>query len=254
MCTVSIIPWSGGVRLVINRDELRTRAAGERPRVVEIRGGRRGLWPVDPLGGGTWVGAHDAGLVMAILNGNPKPRPEPPRDPISRGVLIPDLMRCDDAGGVMTSLSRTDLDRFASFRLVAADARRVMDAYWDRSSLTIRERGVEPVCFVSSGLGDGCVEPRLELFESMMRDRGVTAAVQDAFHGHAWGDRPEISVMMSRDDARTVSVTRVESGLSGAVVMHHSDDDGTVRVELSRAGFMSGIDPGLGARRERKAC
>ena len=33
---------------------------------------------------------------------------------------------------------------------------------------------------------------------------------QQAFHAHRWPDRPEVSVLMTRRDARTVSRTAIE--------------------------------------------
>jgi hypothetical protein len=54
------------------------------------------------------------------------------------------------------------------------------------------------------------VLPRLGLFDELMAADGVRPETQDRFHRHVWRDRPEISVMMSRGEARTVSVTTVE--------------------------------------------
>jgi len=48
------------------------------------------------------------------------------------------------------------------------------------------------------------------LFDSMITDSEESAATQDRFHAHSWPDRPELSVLMSRADARTVSITAVE--------------------------------------------
>jgi hypothetical protein len=67
-----------------------------------------------------------------------------------------------------------------------------------------------PVCWASSGLGDSVVADRLPLFASMVEGT-PTAAAQDAYHRHAWAGRGAASVWMSRADARTVSVTVVES-------------------------------------------
>ena len=77
-----------------------------------------------------------------------------------------------------------------------------------------------PACFVSSGLGDRRVAPRLGLFNALVRPvvTGEIAAVreaQDAFHRHTWKSRRNISVMMTRKDARTVSVTTVEVAPGG---------------------------------------
>jgi len=219
MCTVTIIPLEAGLRLVTNRDEERERPQADAPRWRTLRGDppRSAVWPRDPTGGGTWVGANDAGLVLTLLNVNPQP-PVPPDEitnPLSRGVIIPALAEQPRAHRAMDALQRLELDRFMPFRLVAAErdpedgTTRVIDAVWDRKALRFESRLDTPSCFVSSGLGDRLVEPRHALFAELVGG-GATAEAQDRFHAHAWPDRPELSVMMSRADARTVSVTTVE--------------------------------------------
>jgi hypothetical protein len=86
----------------------------------------------------------------------------------------------------------------------------IIEARWDSQRLSTNWHDGSPVAFVSSGLGDALVEPRLALFEEMVVRTGATAAAQDEFHAHRWPDRPQVSVMMTRADARTVSVCRVE--------------------------------------------
>ena len=265
MCTVSIIPFVPpmpslgfphppshaiaaasrrlGFRLVTNRDELRTRPPAADPRwhdfttpIPPTSGSSdadparavRAIYPVDPAGGGTWVAGSTSGLVLCILNANPIPPATlpPASELISRGVIIPELLRY--AGetrrviDVLRLLERLDLPRFAPFRLIGvapngspdAQGFLAIEASWNRSELTFHEHAPGPACFVSSGLGDPLVKPRITLFNEMVRaTRGTLsdlAGEQDRFHRHTWADRPEISVMMSRREARTVSITTVE--------------------------------------------
>lgn len=235
MCTVTIIPSDAGFRFVINRDELRTRPPALRPAVVELPSGERAAWPTDALAGGTWIAAGTSGLVVGVLNGNPRPMPPMPHSSelTSRGMIVPALVECEGARDAVDRLESFSLERFAPFRVVAADRSYVVDAFWDRQRLHVTRRPLSPVCFVSSGLGDERVLPRVELWRSLIDAAGPTPATQDAFHLHRWPDRPELSVMMCRADARTVSVTRVEVGSPG-VSMSYTDDSGTVRQHLSR--------------------
>jgi hypothetical protein len=163
---------------------------------------------VDPDAGGTWIGVRDDGFVLAILNRNipPNGRQEPTR---SRGLIIPRLI--DHCGGAraLQALGSEDLGETAPFRLLALDPDGLSRvATWDGLRLTIDQPSEGPVCLVSSGLGDHRVGPRLPLFDELVRPN-PTPESQDAFHRHRWDDRPEISVLMSRRDARTVSITTV---------------------------------------------
>lgn len=219
--------------MVTNRDEQRSRAPAIEPVWHEIEGGgarTRVIAPRDPVGGGTWVATTERGLTLCLLNGNLEPAPELPRLLRSRGELIPALVGLEGIGRVAKALAEMDLARYAPFRLVgvqpmsadgAADATRssegsagVIDLFWDRRELVARTHGRLPVCFVSSGLGDSQVRPRLPLFDEMV-GRDPSPAIQDAFHAHVWPDRPEISVRMSRSDARTVSTTVIEVRRTG---------------------------------------
>lgn len=239
MCTVTIIPLEaaegrgGGYRLKINRDELRTRPEGTPPvwREVHPSGmsgpSRRAIYPVDPKGGGTWVAAAPSGLAMAILNLNLTPPPVVPGDLISRGAIIPSLVGHTGAEAVIAGLERMDLERFKPFRLVVMDLNRLerdgagvrpIEAAWDRESLRVTEHefwsGKSPAgaCWASSGLGDEIVQVRLPLWEEMVRERGETdlVEVQEQFHAQRWPDRTHQSVLMTRPDARTVSITTAE--------------------------------------------
>lgn len=264
MCTVSIIPflpapstlpsaqfahsshiasaWSHrriGFRLVTNRDELRSRPPAVDPEWHDFAPTstnlsahptrpNRAIYPIDPAGGGTWVGGSTSGLVLCLLNGNPiPPCPLPPPHLLtSRGVIIPRLFSLAGSSRsvfeALKHLHTFDLNRFAPFRLVAVAPSDdpelqgfvAVEACWDRAELTTREHPPGPACFVSSGLGDPLVKPRITLFNELVRAACVPLAdlptEQDRFHRHTWDDRPEISVMMSRRDARTVSITSVE--------------------------------------------
>jgi len=90
--------------------------------------------------------------------------------------------------------------------------------------LTLRDQPLDrPVMFTSSGLGDARVEgPRRELFHDWFGDDPAQwPAQQDAFHRHRWPDRPELSVCMSREDARSVSLTVVEVTAAGVSLTYH---------------------------------
>lgn len=218
MCTASLIPLpAGGFRLVVSRDEQRSRPEALPPR-WRRHGDVRAIYPVDPVGGGTWAAASDAGLALCLLNCNPLPAPPLPRASrlLSRGRVILDAIGAPRARAAVEIVERLDLDAFAPFRLLAVDppapgsAPTGYEVTWDRESFRAVPLAAGAVCLVSSGLGDALVAPRLDLFEDLVAGAGFAAEAQDRFHRHNWPDRPEISVLMSRRDARTVSVLAIE--------------------------------------------
>ena len=196
------------LRLACNRDERRQRPQAHPPLIA--RAGRlQVLMPQDPAARGTWIAANSAGLVLALLNAHDD-RPRPAR--LSRGVIIPPLMACASLDEVAYEADAIPPGDFAPFRLLAADARDVVeftvrDGDWDVHVQAI----AEPLLFTASSLGDAIADgPRRMLFEQMLSTPWDLPAQQDAFHAHRWRDRPAVSVHMSRPEACTVSTTTVE--------------------------------------------
>jgi len=247
VCTLTIIPLrvgpegeTRGYRLVTNRDEGRSRPPAAPPRAHRV-GAIRALWPVDALAGGSWVGVGDHGLALSILNVNLNPAPDlPRRDQLtSRGHIIPALIESATAREAIDRLSHEfELDRFAPFRLVAVDRDRILDARWDRESLEVDARPDHFACYVSSGMGDHLMTPRLDLFDRMLRVDEAIAQTQDDFHAHHWPDRPEVSVLMSREDASTVSKTTIE--------VRFDEDETSVHMTYTDAVGEHAADPAVG--------
>ncbi len=234
MCTVTLVPLltrpphpSGGAseggprgtRLACNRDELRSRPIALPPIIRTIEN-RRAIMPIDPVSGGTWIAASDAGLMMTLLNVNPRRgsggAPHDGSLVRSRGAIIPELIPCatlDEASDRAMGLAPR---AFPPFCLVMADAGRVVEIRSDGRNMCRSDdtKLVRPVLYTSSGLGDHLVEgPRRKLFDELFPASAPPEdwlATQQAFHRHSWPDRTHLSVCMSRDEAWTVSMTIVE--------------------------------------------
>ena len=83
MCTVSWTREPDGYHLLANRDEKRTRAIAQPPR-VRRHFGVRYLAPTDTDHGGTWIAVNEYGIAACLLN-----RPGLTRGVQSRGLLRP---------------------------------------------------------------------------------------------------------------------------------------------------------------------
>jgi hypothetical protein len=239
MCTVTAIcppPSCGGaarplMRLTCNRDEQRSREASTGPVFRSLKD-RRAVMPIDPPSNGTWIGANDAGIVACLLNGNPARGPGARRgwpERLSRGRIVPDLLAADSLEGAFEVACEIDADDFPSFRaLVLADGRHFV-AYSDGRSIHVTEPVPlgAPLMLTSSGLGDALVDPpRRALFRLMLLNSPDVLRSVASFHAHRWPDRPHVSVLMSRPDARTVSRTIVDLHADAIELVHRRLDDG----------------------------
>lgn len=232
MCTVTVIAASNRadvgepaplVRLVCNRDERRTRPISTRPIIIRA-GARRMIMPIDPASDGSWIGVNDAGIVACLLNINLGPcdltRAAGRR---SRGELVPAVLAFDTVGAAVESLAALDARDYPPFRLIVLDAAIAAEVSSDGEDLDMMPAsGLPPRWFAtSSGLGDQVVERhRRELFEELVRLAPDDLTAQRRLHDHRWPDHPELSVVMSRADARTVSRTTIDLTPQAALLTH----------------------------------
>lgn len=222
MCTVSIVPGEDGFRLVSNRDERRDRAVALHPRVERLAS-RLSVMPIDPVGGGSWVGVNDAGLVAAVLNryGDSSAAT---RSFTSRGAIVRRALGCGSIGEAVESARTLDASRFRPFRPILAQAHHIAIVAGNGCELAAAEWTLyEPRMFTASSLGDVLVDgPRRRLFECLVGGAHDTLDGQRLFHQHQWMDKPEISVLMKRDESATVSRTRVDVGGQGIALEYES--------------------------------
>jgi hypothetical protein len=178
-----------------------------------------------------------------------------PRGCDPAGASFRHSWRAGGGGGldeVRVAVSRLDPSHFAPFRLVAVGlegARPVVVSWrWDRTSFAAETSQSPSVCFVSSGLGDERVQDRLVLFDEIVM-RGVGGSggggggdvtSQNAFHRHTWPGREDVSVLMSRAEARTVSITSVTVRAVPTASAPH--------VEMEYEGVEGPLDASLPAR------
>lgn len=218
MCTLTIIPRPAGFRVAINRDESHQRPQALPPSLVRV-GDADILMPIDPRSRGTWIAATSRGYALALLNYNPGTNDAPPIRPgsASRGLIIPSVAGEPDARSAALVALALDTGATPPFRLVIVDRHAVHEVVSPgyAAPLTTRVTPLDrPLLFASSGLGDDRVDPpRRALFmETFNSDASLWRDVQDRFHSHRWPDHRHLSVLMHRDEARTVSRTILEAG------------------------------------------
>jgi len=223
MCTVSIVAHAGGLRMVSNRDERFDRAIARGPRIVAF-GPRMAAMPDDPAGGGSWIGVNDAGMMAAVLNRYDWRMRETVERRTSRGALVPAVLACSSIDAALAALREVDAAEFQPFRLVLAKGDAVAVVAGDARTMSCSVAALDgPVMFTASSLGDFLVDaPRRRLFDWLMNDRGAQLRAQALFHRHEWSDKRDISVLMRRGDAATVSRTTVDVSSSGIAIEYES--------------------------------
>jgi len=236
MCTVSVVPRADGFRLLCNRDEQRQRPAALAPTRHSVDN-TTAVYPIDPVGGGTWVGVNDAGLAVALLNRSPSGMSMPPSYELSsRGLIAVALLAIRTVQEASAACASLTLPMFNPFRVVVVQGKRAATLTSDGRTLTLLSfELLRPFMVTSSSLGDDLVTaPRAALFERLVvnahraGDERRVLDGQARFHAHRWPDRGAVSVMMERPDAHTVSRTAVS--VSGRdIELHYDALDGTTQ-------------------------
>ncbi len=210
MCTVSWLPGPGGYLLCFTRDESRTRQPGEPPTRREVAG-LEILAPTDADAGGSWIGVNAGGAALGLAN-RYGPKTPPPKDPISRGLLVLELLERSTLDEIEAHLKRVDLARFRPFTLIGTEP----DAparLWSWSGTEAGSSLISsPGLLITSSAVDqeGAEAARRALFLDAARDPGLSREVLIDLHRSHRPERGGHSVCMHRTDASTVSLTTIE--------------------------------------------
>lgn len=239
MCTVTAIRQLASLRIVMNRDEQRTRPAGLGPTVVTI-GLQQALTPLDPLSGGTWIACNRAGLAAALLNMAPGHAPHPTRpNDRSRGHIIPALLAAHTIAHATDLALALPAPCYPPFRLLLATTDRYALLSSSRDQVKTLESGPldRPIMLTSSGLGDDLVQAhRCQLFGQLLAAAStpdhLARQAQDRFHRTAHPDDPSLGVLMHRHDARTVSITTLTlTDTHAEMLYNHITDEAELPAE-----------------------
>jgi hypothetical protein len=229
MCSLSWTRRRNALIVVMNRDERRDRAPARPPR--RWRGADGGVTaPVDGDAGGTWIAARDSGVVLALLNH------QAPDDSgvagaagagrlISRGVLVTTLA-AEAAPPDAARLRAAGLASYAPFRLFVAGPRVPPCVFtWNGATLSTRRLDPRLGFLTSSSWNARAVVPaRHARFRAFARAHPRPTRA-DLLGFHAQADDPRgtpWAICMSRDDARTVSMTVVEVTAAGVAMRYRA--------------------------------
>lgn len=196
MCTLSCAYTESGYELWFNRDESRFRLESTSPRQYS-----NGIWSVDGNSGGTWLGVNQYGVSLALLNGYCGNTSVNNR---SRGEIIPLLLKsrtCDDVASV---LHQIPLDVFNSFYLWAISKQAIYLWLWDGHQLMVLD-GTKQFMTTSSFEPDLIVPFREQRYQQLKENHGW----QPYLHYDLYGPASAYSFLMSRPDAKTVSISRI---------------------------------------------
>ena len=223
MCTASWLPGTDAYFLCFNRDESRSRLPGRPPSQVTANG-LRVVAPSDGNHGGSWIGANEAGLTVAVANRYQVPRPPVPVDRISRGLLVMEMLGQGSMRDLERALSSRRLEQYEPFTLLGLERGAPAHLWsWDGDSLAAWRQEAPGLLLASSAADqDAAASARRDTFTQAAALGPLDPKALAAIHASHRPVRGPLSVCMHREDASTVSFTMVTAG-RGRISLAHAN-------------------------------
>ena len=228
MCTLSWIRGVAGYSVFMNRDERPTRAPGLPPSIHGA--GVQWIAPIDGQSHGTWIGANDRGVTLAILNRYHESPMSADGEWISRGLLVTSLIEETTKDDVERRLRDEPLKLYQPFTLAAFEiGRGARLLAWNGETLAVSQVVETGLVLTSSGYDqEKATRDRRALF-TRWREFDPTHPTHptyptpesfEAIHGSHIPEKGPLSICMHRPEAGTVSFTRIDVRSESIVVFY----------------------------------
>ena len=209
MCTVTLIPLQNSdFILTSNRDESPSRNTVN-PDIyyyndVEL------LYPKDEIAGGTWIGASSNKRVLCLLNGAFVCHERQESYRLSRGVVVKDLLVCED---VIKTINNYNFEDIEPFTLIIVDWKSTLEFYeliWDGIKKHFTNLKNEPQIWSSSTLYNPKMKSeRLNWFKTFKSKNILDAKSVLNFHNSTEKENKDYGVVMDRQFVKTTSITQI---------------------------------------------
>lgn len=223
MCTVTYIPKTNGEFILTqNRDEDIKRAIATPP-IEKIINGQKHLFPIDPQGGGTWIGISETSRVASLLNGGSESYNYNPPYRHSRGKVILDYFSYPDFNTFYNSYNFKKLEPFT---LLVIEESKMYELIVNESNISLQELdGKKPHIYSSSSLYTrNSIEDRRLTFQEWYY-KSPNISQQDAMNFHSkflFENEKDKSKIWDDFILNTVSITSLYK-LFGMAEIQYSD-------------------------------
>jgi hypothetical protein len=210
MCTVTFTPKpNDSFILTSNRDEAPQRHTIP-PKVYTMEG-IRVLFPRDQLAGGTWIGASEKKRLVCLLNGGFEPHKRRESYRMSRGIIVTELLKDEDASKAIRQFDFSNIEPFTIILVDWKSSLRLYEFVWDGQASHFDEKSLAPHIWSSSLLYTSEVKRKRESWFSEFLMDTVSPSEEELlnFHRVAGEGDPGSDLVMDRGFVKTKSISQI---------------------------------------------
>lgn len=208
MCTYSSLDNETNYMVWFNRDELKSRAKAEPPKINFIDEVKM-IAPRDPVGNGTWIFVNEYGVTAALLNHYQAVYKKTPK--LSRGKLLWDLASVtstEELGQRLKAQQR--YQSCAPFHMVIKEGEEKQEKWeWDGASLSYQNEPTNNWYTSSSYNFDEVKKMRNKTRNQILTSELSSVKLEEFHRSSVQQNSCAYSVMMDRPDAQTWSLAHI---------------------------------------------
>lgn len=222
MCTVTYLPYKDKIFITSNRDERPSKSGAIAPTVKNFSSGKV-LYPQNNKQGGTWIGIHNNGNAMVLINGAFAPHIRKDKYRVSREQTFLEIF--DDENPV-NKFNEADLHDIEPFTLVVWIKKNgtLWEMRWDEYEKFVTSLPSDmPNMWSSVTLfDDAMIQRRKKWFDEWrLAQDNITGDGIRHFHEHGGEGFERLNLNINNGATKTLSITGIEISEDRSVMYYH---------------------------------
>ncbi len=226
MCTVTYLPINQHeFILTSNRDEDVTRPAALPVSEYKIHN-RTIYFPKDQKANGTWIAHNEAGYTLCLLNGAYVPHVQKPQYKKSRGILLLDFYRYNDAETFVKTYDFSEIEPFTLLLVYSCSTSKKVilhELKWDEENavLTLCDSSLPHIWSSVTLYSNEIIKARESWFQQWLTENTVFNSDAILFFHHFGGNGSNHNdLIINRGTKKTVNICCIHKSSLSTIIIY----------------------------------
>lgn len=222
MSTITYLPYKDKIYITCNRDDRPSKHDALAPSVKNFPSGKI-LYPQNGLTGGTWIGIHNNGNAMAMVQGAYAPHIRKDSYRTNRGIIFLDIFDSDNPVKKFNEVDLTDIEPFSLVVWLKQNGT-LWEMRWDEYEKFVTSLPADmPHMWSSATLFDeAMMERRRKWFDEWrLSQEMITGEGIRWFHEHGGDGFERMNLNINNGATHTLSITGIEISEDRSVMYYH---------------------------------